>query len=175
MATINGTNGNDTRFGTAGNDVFNLLRGNDRGFGGGGNDQMNGGDGNDQLNSEAGNDVLNGGNGRDILRGSFGDDVLIGGAGADKFGFQLSENTLAQEDTIKDFKRGQGDKIQLGQFKNELFDYLDDSNDGVLNDDDDNVLADGGNLELNFTGLFEKSVILNVENVGELNLSDFIV
>ena len=39
---------------------------------------------------------------------------MTGGAGGDKFGFQVNFNTLAQEDTITDFTRNQGDNIQLG-------------------------------------------------------------
>jgi Ca2+-binding RTX toxin-like protein len=174
MALINGTNGNDTRFGTAGADTFVLKAGNDQGFGGGGSDTMFGEDGNDTLNGESGNDFLFGGKGKDILRGSFGNDELTGGAGGDKFGFQVSFSTLAQEDTITDFNRNQGDKIQLGNLKNQLFDYLDDSNDGVLSAPDNNIFDNGVSLELDFTGFFGKSIILNVDGVTELQLSDFI-
>lgn len=175
MANINGTNGNDTKYGTAGNDVFHLKGGNDKGFGGGGSDRMYGENGNDTLNGESGDDFLFGGAGEDVLKGSFGNDELTGGGGGDKFGFELSNSTLAQYDTIWDFNRGQGDKIQLGNLKNQLFDHLDDNNDGVLDIDDDNVYDDGDGLELNFSDYFGKSIYLNVEHVSELQLSDFIV
>ncbi|MGD9508063.1 MAG: hypothetical protein AB7I59_06495 [Geminicoccaceae bacterium] len=175
MANINGTNGNDTRFGTPGNDVFHLKGGNDKGFGGGGSDRMYGENGNDTLNGESGNDFLFGGAGKDVLKGSFGNDELTGGGGGDKFGFQLNNSTLAQYDTIWDFARGQGDKIQLGNLKTQLFDYLDDNNDGELSAPDVNVFDDGDGLELDFSGYFGKSIYLNVEHVSNLQLSDFIV
>ena len=175
MALINGTNGNDVQFGTGAADTFVLKKGNDQGFGGGGNDTMFGEDGNDTLNGESGNDFLFGGKGKDILRGSFGNDEMTGGAGGDKFGFQVNFNTLAQEDTITDFTRSQGDKIQLGNLKNQLFDFLDDSNDGVLSAPDANVFDNGASLELNFTGFFGVNILLNVDGVSELQLSDFTV
>jgi Ca2+-binding RTX toxin-like protein len=174
MANINGTGGNDTRYGTAGNDVFHLKGGNDKGFGGGGSDTMYGEDGNDTLNGESGNDFLFGGKGKDNLKGSFGNDQYTGGAGADRFGFELNNTTLAQYDTIWDFKRGQGDKIEIGNLKAQLFDHLDDNNDGALNAADNNVFDDGDGLELDFSGYFGKAIYLNVEHVTELQASDFI-
>jgi Ca2+-binding RTX toxin-like protein len=56
MATINGTNGDDTLTGTAVADIINGL---------------------------AGNDILNGGDGNDVLSGGLGADALFGGAGTD--------------------------------------------------------------------------------------------
>ena len=82
-------------------------------------------------------------------------------------------NTAAQTDTIKDF--GQNDKIQLGGFKNALYDHLDDNDDGVLDVYDDNVFDYGVGLELDFSGYFGRSIYLNVEQVNELTFSDFII
>ena len=93
----------------------------------------------------------------------------------EKFGFELGNSTLAQYDRIWDFSRGQGDKIQLGNLKSQLFDYLDDNNDGELSAPDVNVFDDGDGLELDFSGYFGKSIYLNVEHVSNLQLSDFIV
>jgi Ca2+-binding RTX toxin-like protein len=203
MATFNGTDGDDLRIGTNGADKFVLKKGDDTGFGRGGNDLMfgdadddllgeggndtlNGGSGNDpldggagpdKLNGEAGNDTLIGGTGNDVLRGSFGSDTLTGGGGKDTFGFQLNFTTLAQDDRITDFNRGQGDKIQLGSLKNDLFDFADDNDDGTISDLDNNVgSANGGaGVFIFFDGFFGKPIGLIVENEDELNLSDFVV
>ncbi len=108
LATILGTDGNDTLVGSAGPDVIHGLGGNDTiaGLGGddllcgdAGNDVLRGGGGNDtlagglgkdklygqggrdKLSGEGGNDRLIGGGGNDLLRGGAGDDVMNGGAG----------------------------------------------------------------------------------------------
>ncbi len=83
LATIIGTEGNDTLVGTAGNDVIHVLGGKDRIDGGPSNDTICGGDGNDTLNGGDGDDLLMGENGNDILGGDAGRDSLIGGKGND--------------------------------------------------------------------------------------------
>lgn len=109
-ATIVGTEGNDTIFGTNGADVIVSLGGNDiilsgngddvicsgdgrdiilSGNGndtiksGAGNDVVYGGNGNDTIDAGAGNDVVMAGNGKDTVRGGDGGDVLLGGSGKD--------------------------------------------------------------------------------------------
>ncbi|WP_428424138.1 calcium-binding protein [Pararhizobium sp.] len=70
----------------------------------------------DTLNGNTGTNVLSGGGGIDMLFGGAGADKLIGGAGADSFIFKtLSESTVLPtgQDTIFDFSRVQGDKIDL--------------------------------------------------------------
>ncbi len=74
MATIYGTDGNDTLNGTRWSDSI-LARG--------GDDLINGGAGNDTLLGEAGNDSLDGGDGADSVSGGVGNDTLHGGAGND--------------------------------------------------------------------------------------------
>jgi Ca2+-binding RTX toxin-like protein len=75
-----------------------------------GNDTIIGNTANNSLNGGAGNDSINGGDGVDTLIGGAGNDTLTGGAGADKFRFNfLSEKV----DTIQDFFRTQGDKIEV--------------------------------------------------------------
>jgi serralysin len=90
--------------------------GNDRMLLGGGNDTGLGGDGADQILGEDGNDQLSGGAAGDLLTGGLGRDRLTGDAGADRFIFaKATDSTLAVagRDTIADFSRGQGDKIDL--------------------------------------------------------------
>ena len=77
-----------------------------------GNDTIIGNTANNSLNGGAGNDSINGGDGVDTLIGGDGNDTLTGGAGADKFRF----NSLSEKvDTIQDFFRTQGDKIEVSK------------------------------------------------------------
>jgi Ca2+-binding RTX toxin-like protein len=104
LATIIGTNGNDTLNGTSGNDIIHGRGGNDTIYGLDGNDALCGGpgddyieggsgvdtlygdDGNDIMYGDSGNDTLNGGPGDDTLQGVNGDDVLNGDDGYDTLG-----------------------------------------------------------------------------------------
>jgi Ca2+-binding RTX toxin-like protein len=79
----------------------------DRLYGGNGSDYLHGGDGTDRLFGDAGNDTL---------FGTAGADMLYGGAGADTFSFKYVKESTASSygrDTIYDFSRSQGDKIDL--------------------------------------------------------------
>jgi Ca2+-binding RTX toxin-like protein len=69
MASIYGTAGNDTKYGT------------------GADDSIYGGSGNDTLYGGSGDDTLYGGSGNDQLLGRSGKDNLYGGTGADEFIF----------------------------------------------------------------------------------------
>ncbi|MBA2345316.1 MAG: hypothetical protein H0V83_09575 [Rubrobacter sp.] len=83
-ATIVGTNGDDTRNGTANRDVMYGLGGDDILRGRGGNDEIDGGANGDMyLSGGAGNDEVSGGSGADGLFGGDGFDLLYGGNGAD--------------------------------------------------------------------------------------------
>ncbi|WP_156449588.1 hypothetical protein [Caulobacter sp. CCH9-E1] len=69
-----GSDGDDTRTGTA---LADFLAGN------GGNDVLNGAGGNDILDGGTGDDILNGGDGSDLLFGRSGSNKLDGGSGYD--------------------------------------------------------------------------------------------
>ena len=84
MAIINGTTGNDSRIGTAGNDLITLFAGNDKGYGQNGNDMLFGGSGADSLYGGSGNDRLEGGISLDTLWGGGGHDTLRASAGNDR-------------------------------------------------------------------------------------------
>jgi Ca2+-binding RTX toxin-like protein len=102
-----GTEG-DTLTGTNYNDALD---------GGAGNDSVMGGEGDDKLLGGYGVDRLVGGSGNDKLIGNAGGDTLYGGGNADTFVFQyVSQSTVTAggRDTIFDFSRFQGDKIDLG-------------------------------------------------------------
>lgn len=83
------------------------------------------GTGNDRNNIIKGNDFANeldGKEGNDVLIGGFSNDTLTGGTGSDRFVFGIPANnreglsdSVSREgtDRIKDFKRSEGDKIQI--------------------------------------------------------------
>lgn len=123
--TLYGEYGNDRMYGDMGHDALYGQQGNDTMRGGIGQDMLSGGGGDDTLYGEADNDNLFGGYGRDVLSGGDGKDtlnggrnwdVMTGGRGADKFIFNSvfdSFNDGANVDTITDFSRPEGDKIDL--------------------------------------------------------------
>ncbi len=135
---IKGNGGEDTLIGQAGDDTLKGGGSHDTLKGGGGNDTILGQTGNDTLLGQAGNDTLKGGGGDDVLKGNGGNDKLIGqagadqlygGAGADTFVFDTSNLRNNGKDTVMDFKRGQGDKLDISSI---LQGY--DSNDDVITD-----------------------------------------
>lgn len=119
MDDLMGDSGNDRLFGGDGDDVLRGGLDNDILYGGNGRDGLLGGSGGDILFGEANNDILSGEGGNDVLRGGTGVDILLGGAGVDYFRFvngesnASSSNTTAYLDSIQDFSRAQGDKIDL--------------------------------------------------------------
>lgn len=83
-----------------------------------GDDALTGTKGADAIDGLAGSDTINGGGGDDILTGGLGMDRLTGGLGADTFDFNAAAESLYNadvfsSDTITDFVRSQGDKIDL--------------------------------------------------------------
>ncbi|MEH2082845.1 MAG: calcium-binding protein [Nostoc sp.] len=103
---INGTNGNDTLYGTTNNDLINGLAGDDKLYSNKSYDILNGDAGNDYLNVfyPSGNTTLNGGTGNDtlnaedspgnnnLLLGGDGNDILLTSAAtSDSY---IGENTL---------------------------------------------------------------------------------
>jgi len=99
--------------------------------GDGGKNSLKGGKGSDVLDGGAGRDKLDGGKGDDILVGGAGKDVLKGGKGADVFVFQFASDSTVKgkgRDTILDFKRKDGDKIDLSAIDplndSGAFDYI---------------------------------------------------
>jgi Ca2+-binding RTX toxin-like protein len=85
---------------------------------GAGNKEANwiaGTDGANTLDGAAGNDTLLGHGGNDRLIGGAGSDMLTGGAGADRFIFASAADAplSGSRDTIADFSRAEGDRIDL--------------------------------------------------------------
>lgn len=121
---VSGNEINNVINGNGFNNHFWSLSGNDKLHGEDGEDWLEGGIGDDTLKGGAGNDTLDGGEGSDTLEGGHGHDRLIAGWGkdhltgnddADQFVFTWVDDIGkgADGDTIADFCREQGDKIDL--------------------------------------------------------------
>ena len=77
----------------------------------------------DTLSGDVGNNILEGRQGYDRLFGNVGNDTLVGGTGpdelwggpgADRFDFNaLDESPRSARDSIRDFSRAEGDRIDL--------------------------------------------------------------
>ena len=77
-------------------------------------ENVTGGRGADRLSGNDEDNRIVGGAGRDTLQGDMGRDTLAGGGGADRFVFtDLEESDIDAPDLITDFRRGQGDRIDL--------------------------------------------------------------
>jgi Ca2+-binding RTX toxin-like protein len=122
--TVFGGSGIDTLEGGIGNDTLNGGTGIDTLIGGSDHDLLNGGADNDFLFGDldgeviGGNDKLDGGFGDDTLEGGAGADILTGGDDADLFVFRVgrgpsNDSPLSGRDSITDFSRAQGDRIDL--------------------------------------------------------------
>ena len=102
--------------------------------------------------ASSGNDTLTGTSGNDILQGGQGNDNLTGGLGADIFRFIKGELGL---DTVTDFSKTQGDKIDLS---------------GILQ-------GSGFDLAINLTSFLQLSndssgnAVLRIDTYGESNFS----
>jgi Ca2+-binding RTX toxin-like protein len=97
---LSGLAGNDELIGSTGNDVLRGGSGDDFLKGGAGIDHLIGGIGNDTLFGGNGRDVLNGGDGFDFLNGNAGSARLTGGANVDNFQIDIG----AERIIITDFK-----------------------------------------------------------------------
>ncbi len=121
--TLNGTTGDDILVGASTNDTLYAGAGNDSLLGGAGNDVLYGEAGNDLLKGESGNDTLYGGVGNDILYGGTGSDILYGGTGADTFTWaagDIGSHASPDTDTVKDFSKAEGDKIDAKALLDQL-------------------------------------------------------
>ncbi len=75
---------------------------------------MKGNTGDNRLDGGAGNDSINTGAGDDIVIGGLGNDLLRGGSGADTFLVAHVFGAVLETDTVYDFVRAHGDRLDLG-------------------------------------------------------------
>ncbi|MEO1198110.1 MAG: hypothetical protein AAFX39_02570, partial [Pseudomonadota bacterium] len=166
-----GRSGQDSLTGGDGGDILRAGSGDDTLYGGKGDDEMRGGQGDDRLIGQGGDDVLNGGRGKDILSG---------GRGRDLFDFNRKDHSGTTDksiDDIKDFSRTQKDKIDLRDLVKGKLDFAGDSpfllgNKKQLRLED---TGDGIRVEIDFDGDRSIDFAIDIEGVGRLGKSDFLL
>jgi Ca2+-binding RTX toxin-like protein len=132
MATINGSNGNDTL--TSGNSA----------------DTLNGNGGDDLLIGNGGNDRLFGGDGNDTLIGGSGRDSLVGGAGIDVADYSTSGSGVTVDLSTGVGANGDADRDTLTGIENVIGSNFADS---LTGDSGDNLLSGGGGNDFLNAGL----------------------
>lgn len=124
-----------------------------------------------------GKDDLNGRGGDDVLFGFLGADTLTGGAGADHFQYQGLDNSTVDasgQDTIKDFKHSQHDKIDLSpMFASQNFGGAYDFIGGKAFDGKSSEVRfehDGGNTFVLVDDNGDKTADMEIKLVGNIDL-----
>ena len=162
-----GGGGNDTIYGSIGQDDLQGGAGNDFILAGLGNDVVSGGDGVDDLRGEGGNDVISGGAGDDVIDGGSEDDVLSGNSGADDLRGGDGNDVLNGNEDNDQLRGGTGsDSLNGGSGSDELHGEADadvisggdgddrangGDGDDVINGDagSDRIFGDAGSDDLN--------------------------
>ena len=99
-AVIEGSNSDNSLYGTMNDDIIRGKGEKDNLFGIEGNDDISGGSGNDFVQGDSGNDVLNGDDGNDYVQGGSGLDTIDGGPGNDT----LISSFITGPTTVRDFE-----------------------------------------------------------------------
>ena len=171
--TFQGMGGNDTITGNGNTQIFfnnatagvnvDLTTGNINGDASVGHDTITGGVFNvlgsnfdDTISGTASNDILNGGSGNDTISGRAGNDSLTGGTGADVFVYADAGGA----DTVTDFNRAEGDKIDVTGVLSVL----------SIADIQSRASVVGGNTVINFGG----GNTLTLNGVTSVQQSDFV-
>ena len=182
--------GDDQLFGDRGKDALFGGEGNDSLLGGGGKDYLEAGAGDDQLFGESGKDELDGGSGNDTLDGGEGKDNLVGGEDSGTFGATVEVGGLATivyelgddltggggrdqfiyksgdgVDIIRDFNRGEGDRIKLLDMDADDVAILQDGGNSII------VFLDGATPDAN--DLIADAAIV-VEGVDDISAEDIL-
>lgn len=178
---------NDVIEGGRGSDVIRSYAGNDRLFGQAGADSLDGGADDDRLVGGAGADELRGGNGDDRLLGGggkdvfrtidgFENDVWTGGRGADTFeaGIFALGNYGA---TVTDFKKAQGDKVDLSadsEFFFKTFDEIRYIGESAFSGDADvyEIRMENGAVEIDRNGDGEAEYGILLDGLGSFSATD---
>ncbi|MFP1646550.1 hypothetical protein [Pontitalea aquivivens] len=124
----------------------------------GGGDSIVGSSGEDTIDGGAGNDTISGGAGNDVITGGAGGDELTGGSGADVFNFSSSNNGL---DTIKDFVRVDGDKLDFSS----ITDQHDVYNSGI-------AVAGGSSVKIALAAVNGRFVYFSVSDITTADISE---
>jgi Ca2+-binding RTX toxin-like protein len=181
MATINGTSGNDTLWGTGSADEIYGLNGDDILLGNGGSDHLYGGDGGDVLiGSNDGNDFLDGGAGADALNGGAGNDTYV----------IDNTNDSVQETTGGGYDQGGIDTVLSSVTYTLLDPNLENltltgasaingtgnSLDNILTGNSGNNVLDGGTgVDTLYGGIGNDTYVVDTSVVGNASASDTVV
>ncbi|WP_439888761.1 calcium-binding protein [Pseudomonas sp. MBLB4123] len=101
LQVLQPSDGADTLYGYATNDLINGGAGNDALIGNQGNDHLSGGEGNDRLEGGEGNDTLDGGAGNDYMTGGEGSDTYVFGRGYGQNVINNFDRSAGSEDIIQ--------------------------------------------------------------------------
>lgn len=142
MALIEGTEGNDTLFGTSEKDYIEGFAGDDLIWGNEGDDTIYGDNGNDYLDGGDGNDLIKGGDGDDTIEGHDGNDDIDGDDGNDYI------NGGADDDSITG---GNGNDTILGGDGNDII-YGDDGDDDIGGGAGDDTIFGGAGIDIIYGG-----------------------
>ena len=164
--TIKGGSGDDTIDGGAGDDTIKGDSGDDTITGGAGDDTIDGGEGDDTINAGSGDDVIRGGAGDDTIKGGSGDDTITGGAGDDTLTGDSGADTFVfgpghGHDRITDFTDGE-DVIDLSQIS------------GVTGFDDLTITQDGDDTVIDLSAHDGGTIRLENFDVDDLDANDFL-
>lgn len=123
------TDGADTLYGYATDDLINGGAGNDTLIGNQGNDHLSGGEGNDRLEGGEGNDILDGGAGNDYLTGGEGSDTYVFGRGYGQDVINNFDRSAGSEDVIQLAADVLPADVRLTRLQNKLILSIQDSDD----------------------------------------------
>jgi uncharacterized protein YkwD len=126
-ATVVGTDGNDTLYGTEGVDVIAGLDGRDRIYGLGGNDIICGGGARDRIFAGRGHDMVFGGDGDDRIKADQGADQIWGEGGDDKISGQTGADVISGGRGDDKISGGFGDDVISGGRGDDILDGADGS------------------------------------------------
>jgi hypothetical protein len=169
---IEGGSGNDTITGGSGEDVILGGSGNDSIKAGAGNDVVVGAGGVDWIEGGSGRDVLIGGDGNDTLAGLAGDDLLIAGA-------TLYDEDLSILDSIfREWKSENSYTVRIQNLLSGTGTYLNgialQVGVTVFDDDDEDVLSGGSELDWYFANLSGNGALDTITDLDpEEDVSEF--
>jgi Ca2+-binding RTX toxin-like protein len=193
---IEGSDANDTLYGSTNADEVHGGGGADTVYGGGGDDLIFGETGNDSLSGGLGNDILDGGVGNDVLAGGSGADRLIGGDGFDTATYASSGAAVyvslatnmgvygdAQGDTFSSINKVVGSRFDDGLIADDSGVVLDGGAghdllvggaglDALIGGDGDDTLEGGRGLDVLTGGAGADRFVLNYGDGPDL-ITDF--
>ncbi len=193
---IEGSDANDTLYGSTNADEVHGGGGADTVYGGGGDDLIFGETGNNSLSGGLGNDILDGGVGNDVLAGGSGADRLIGGDGFDTATYASSGAAVyvslatnmgvygdAQGDTFSSINKVVGSRFDDGLIADDSGVVLDGGAghdllvggaglDALIGGDGDDTLEGGRGLDVLTGGAGADRFVLNYGDGPDL-ITDF--